>query len=160
MGNTYLAKDPTYFTLSPQALKYAQVGAEAMGYRNAILRMGSDDVKDAPVVVMLYMPPGAVLPRHAHECHRVEVIVRGSMLTEDGMWLNPGDVRTSAPGEAYGPHTAGPLGVLSAEIFSNTAGVDGVFPADLPREHQENLARAGVAVNAWMQSKSASPRDK
>jgi hypothetical protein len=156
MGKTYLASDPTYFSTAPPALKYAQIGAEAMGYRNAIFRMGSDDAEDAPAVVMLYLPPGAVLPRHAHDCHRIEVVVQGAMLTEDGQWLNPGDVRTSEPGEAYGPHTAGPRGVLSVEVFSNGGGVDAAFPTDLPPEHQENLARAGAAVRAWLQAKKPS----
>ena len=147
---SYAANDPAYFSISPADLKYAQIGAEAMGYRNAIFRMGPDDDKDAPAVVMLYLPPGGVLPRHSHACYRLEVVVQGSMQAEDGAWLHPGDVRTSAPGEPYGPHTAGPQGVLSVEVFSSGVGVDASFADDLPADHQASLARAAVAVEAWM----------
>ena len=33
MGKTYLASDPNYFSTAPESPKYAQIGAEAMGYR-------------------------------------------------------------------------------------------------------------------------------
>lgn len=141
MGETYRAWDAGYFSVAPDDLKYAQTGAEGMGLRNAIFRLG-DASPEAPVVVMLYMPPEAVLPRHAHACHRMEVVVQGSMLTEDGLWLTPGDVRLSAPGEFYGPHTAGPAGVLSVEIFSAGSGVDAAFPSDLPAAHAALLEKA------------------
>jgi len=141
MGETYRAFDPGYFSVAPADLKYAQTGAEGMGLRNAIFRLGGD-LREAPVVVMLYMPPQGVLPRHAHACHRMEVVVQGSMLTEDGLWLTPGDVRLSAPGEFYGPHTAGPAGVLSVEIFSAGGGVDAAFPSDLPAAHLALLEKA------------------
>ena len=154
---SYQTSDPAYFSVSPDDLKYAQIGAEVMGYRNAIFRMGPEENKDAPAVVMLYLPPGAVLPRHAHECYRLEVVVQGSMLAEDGVWLHPGDVRTSAPGEMYGPHTAGAQGALSVEVFSSGAGVDASFAPNLPPEHQANLARAAVAVEAWMKGRTACP---
>ena len=153
MGKTYLVSDPAYFSVAPDGLKYAQIGAEAMGYRNAIFTMG-DDGENAPAVVMLYLPPGAVLPRHAHDCHRLEVVVQGSMQAEDGLWLKPGDIRTSEPGEAYGPHTAGPTGVLSVEIFSSTTGVDAHFDSDLPEAHTDNLKRAQAAVEAWMRGQA------
>lgn len=149
----YPASDPAYFSIAPEDLKYAQIGGEAMGYRNAIFRMGPDGSKDAPAVVMLYLPPGAVLPRHAHACYRLEVVVQGSMLAEDGVWVHPGDVRTSAPGEMYGPHTAGPQGVLSVEVFSSCAGVDATFADNLPAAHQAGLERAAVAVAAWMKER-------
>lgn len=148
MGKTYLSNDPGYFSVAPEDLEYARVGAEAMGYRSAIFKVGADEAENPPAVVMLYLPPGAVLPRHAHDCYRLEVVVQGSMQTEDGMWLESGDVRTSDPGEAYGPHTAGPTGVLSVEIFSHTAGMDAEFAPDLPPEHVEILARARAATQA------------
>src|SRR5205085_11291551 len=65
MGETYRASDSGYFSVAPEDLKYAQTGAEGMGLRNAIFRLGEVSPA-APVVVMLYMPPNAVLPRHAH----------------------------------------------------------------------------------------------
>jgi hypothetical protein len=104
------------------------------------------DAWDAPAVVMLEMPPNYVLFRHAHICHRFEVVVRGS-LEADGRILGPGDVMTARPGELYGPHTAGPDGCTTAEVFGSHDGVyrvlaesggavrefdfrEGEFPAD------------------------------
>ena len=77
---------------------------------------------DAPAVVMLDMPPNYVLFRHAHICHRFEVVVKGS-LEAGGRILGPGDVMTARPGELYGPHTAGPDGCLTAEVFGSHEGV-------------------------------------
>jgi anti-sigma factor ChrR (cupin superfamily) len=78
---------------------------------------------DSPAVVLLEMPPGYVLFRHAHVCHRFEVVVKGS-LEAGGRMLGPGDVMTAAPSEMYGPHTAGPDGCTTAEVFGT---LDGVF---------------------------------
>jgi anti-sigma factor ChrR (cupin superfamily) len=77
---------------------------------------------DAPAVVMLEMPPNYVLFRHAHICHRFEVVVKGT-LEADGRTLRPGDVMTARPGEMYGPHTAGPEGCTTAEVFASLEGV-------------------------------------
>jgi hypothetical protein len=84
-----------------------------------------DDVEapEAPAVVMLEMPPGYVLFRHAHLCHRFEVVVKGSMRAGDRT-LVPGDVMVAKPGEWYGPHIAGPEGCTTAEVFGT---LDGVF---------------------------------
>jgi anti-sigma factor ChrR (cupin superfamily) len=86
--------------------------------------LGDDpEDRDLPAVVMLDMPPGYVLFRHAHVCHRFEVVVKGS-LTAGERTLVPGDVMTARPGEWYGPHVAGPDGCTTAEVFGT---VDGVF---------------------------------
>lgn len=77
---------------------------------------------DAPAVVMLVMPPHYVLFRHGHICHRFEVVVKGS-LEAGGRILGPGDTMTAQPGELYGPHTAGPEGCTTAEVFSRHEGV-------------------------------------
>jgi hypothetical protein len=91
---------------------------------------------DAPAVVMLDMPPDYVLFRHAHICHRFEVVVKGSMRAGDRT-LVPGDVMLAKPGEFYGPHVAGPEGCTTAEVFGT---LDGVFrvlagPDERPREY-------------------------
>ena len=97
----------------------------------------SDDQQalDAPAVVVLEMPPNYVLFRHAHICHRFEVVVKGS-LEAGGRILQPGDVMTAAPGELYGPHTAGPEGGTTVEVFGSLEGVFRVTAetADGPRE--------------------------
>jgi anti-sigma factor ChrR (cupin superfamily) len=68
------------------------------------------------------MPPNATIPRHAHLCERFEIILEGSLLVEDGVLLGPGDVMVARSGEQYGPHTAGPDGCRTLEVFSRLAG--------------------------------------
>ncbi|ATE65809.1 cupin domain-containing protein [Rhizorhabdus dicambivorans] len=76
---------------------------------------------NAPAVTCLRMEPGFVLPRHAHDCHRFEIIVKGS-LTVEGRVLRPGSVMISEPGVVYGPGVAGPEGCTTFEIFSTHHG--------------------------------------
>jgi hypothetical protein len=110
----------------------------------------SDDPEwwDAPAAVVLEMPPNYVLFRHAHICHRFEVVVKGT-LEAGGRRLGPGDVMTARPGEMYGPHTAGPDGCTTVEVFGTLEGVfrvlsdsrDGVREFDfrlgeLPEDYQ------------------------
>lgn len=102
---------------------------DATGTRMFVL---ADDPNswDSPAVVMLQMPPNYVLFRHAHICHRFEVVVKGS-LEAGGKIFRPGDVMTAEPGELYGPHTAGPDGCTTAEVFGSLEGVFRVH-ADSP----------------------------
>jgi len=71
-----------------------------------------------PTVVALRMGPSWVLPRHAHDCYRFEIVTHGTLNVGDRI-LKPGDVMISEPGIAYGPHIAGPEGCTTFEIFSN-----------------------------------------
>jgi hypothetical protein len=100
-------------------------------------------------VVVLDMPPNYVLFRHAHPCHRFEVVVKGSMRSGDAV-LRPGDVMTASPGEWYGPHIAGPDGCTTVEVFATLEGVFRVLAesdegpreydfrsGELPRDYQE-----------------------
>lgn len=95
-----------------------------------------EDEWDAPAAVILEMPPGYVLFRHAHICHRFEVVVKGS-LEAGGRTLGPGDVMTAKPREMYGPHTAGPEGCTTVEVFGSLEGVFRVIAdtAQGPREY-------------------------
>lgn len=72
-------------------------------------------------VTPLRMRPGYVLPRHAHDCYRMEVIILGSMDVGDRV-LEPGDVMFTEPGVLYGPHVAGPDGCITFEICSDFKG--------------------------------------
>lgn len=92
------------------------------GHGTRVFVLDDDEAWDAPAVVMLEMPPNYVLFRHAHVCHRFEVVVKGT-LEADGRTLGPGDVMTARPGELYGPHVAGPEGCTTAEVFSSHEGV-------------------------------------
>jgi hypothetical protein len=73
---------------------------------------------NAPVVKFLRMDPGYVLPRHGHNCYRVEIVVQGSMDVGDRI-LRAGGIMFSEPGMLYGQHVAGPEGCTTVEIFSN-----------------------------------------
>lgn len=72
---------------------------------------------NAPAVTPLRMAPGYILPRHAHDCYRFEIVVRGSLNVGDEV-LTPGSVMISEPGVLYGPHIAGPEGCVTFEFFS------------------------------------------
>ena len=121
------------------------VGAEATGVRLAHFVM-SDDPNDmeAPLASIFYMRPNFVLPKHDHDCHRVEVVIDGSVRIGDKI-LRAGDVSVSRPGEAYGPHIAGPTGVLTVEIFSRQKGL-------APNTHVEKWTDEARAEGAKFQA--------
>jgi hypothetical protein len=126
----HLNRGPDFFeTITPDAMRWSTHGTRAMGegwdLGSVVLADEVDD--EAPVASLLRLPPGARLPRHAHECHRMEVVVSGSIDVGGGIVLRPGDVSVSRPGEFYGPHVAGPEGSLSVEIFSRCAGLPPLF---------------------------------
>lgn len=112
--------------------------------------MGSEG-ENAPVAVLLDMPPNGVLPRHGHDTYRVEVVVRGSMTLPDGRVLTPGDVMVTPPGDFYGPHVAGSDGVLTVEVF---AAASGLAPHADPDETDplilELLEQGGKKINAGL----------
>lgn len=118
----------TFWRNSPAHLAYTQVFAEAVEHHVASWVLGDDpDDPEAALALLMDLPPGWVLSRHSHDCHRFEVVIRGEMIVE-GAVLKAGDVSTSRPGESYGPHMAGPEGCLSLEMFSRQAGM-------LPEQH-------------------------
>ena len=94
-------------------------------------------------VMLLRLPPGHVLERHAHDTHRMEVVVSGSVITADGHELRSGDVFTSGPGEFYGPLTAGPEGCTSVEIFGDIQGMAPRASSDASPEHAAVIASIG-----------------
>jgi hypothetical protein len=102
------------------------MGASA-NMKFAPVHLGDESDPKAPVAALLELPPGGVLPEHAHDCWRFEVVIKGSWIDTDGGVILPGDVRISKPYEFYGPFTAGPDGSLSLEIFSS-ADRDTIWP--------------------------------
>jgi hypothetical protein len=70
---------------------------------------------------VIEMAPGGVIAHHAHDCERLEIIVRGSLELPDGTMLGPGDVMVAKPWEFYGPHIAGPDGCVTFEVFSKAS---------------------------------------
>lgn len=119
----HLIEDDGFWSQAPDHLTWTQVFAEAVGHRVASFVLG-DDPQDpeATLALLMDLPPHWVLERHSHDCHRFEVVIRGSMIV-DGSVLRPGSVSTSRPGESYGHHQAGPEGCLTLEMFSRQAGM-------------------------------------
>jgi hypothetical protein len=86
--------------------------------------LNKNEDMSAPAAFFLQMPPGYVLSRHGHPCERFEVVIKGSLDVGDGRTAYPGDIFTAEAGTLYGPHTAGPEGCTTIEIFSK---VDAMF---------------------------------
>jgi hypothetical protein len=145
--------DPAFWRIAPEALQYTSVFAEAVDHRVASFVLGEDDDAEAPLALFMNLPPGWVLDRHAHDCHRFEVVIEGSMIVGGGAVLGPGDVHTSTPGEQYGPHMAGPDGVLTLEIFSRQAGLHP--DRETPHEADAKI----VALIEQLRAGTVSPED-
>jgi hypothetical protein len=155
MPSLHFVDEPGFFEHGPQSIEWLRIGTEAVGSRIANFVLSDDqEDPDAPVASLLFLPPNYRLPRHAHACHRAEIIVRGSLRVGDRI-LHPGDVSISGPHEAYGPHIAGPTGSLSVEIFTKASAVQPEIEGE-PDEHDlAELARFQAAVDAWREKTSA-----
>ncbi|HEV8296700.1 MAG TPA: hypothetical protein VGQ20_05385 [Acidimicrobiales bacterium] len=125
----FSCNDEGFWDIGPESLRWMKVLAEAINVKFARFPLGDPDDDATPFASVLAMPPNYELWRHKHDCHRVEVVVSGSLQVGDRV-LHPGDVMTSTPGEAYGPHVAGPEGSVTVEIFSNRRGVSFEFDAN------------------------------
>lgn len=116
--------DPDFWNHVPapylQPLVDACLPYEGMGYR--MFALGDPNDPETPAVVLFKAPPGYVLPRHSHDCHRLEVVIAGSLTDEHGDQLHAGSIATAVPHEMYGPSVAGADGWISAEFFSRLAG--------------------------------------
>src|SRR4051794_21156067 len=91
-----------------------QGGLDGLAVANFVLGQPEEN---APAAAILRLDAGHVLARHAHNCYRLEVVIRGSMTAGDRV-LKPGSIMFSKPHEFYGPHVAGPDGCTTVEIFS------------------------------------------
>jgi len=122
----FKVSDPDFFdAITPEEMRWTgQATREVMpGWDLGSIVLGDDSSDpNVPVASMLKIAAGDTLPKHAHDCFRVEVIVQGSITLPGGDVLTSGDVMFSRPGEFYGPHIAGPDGCLSVEIFSAARG--------------------------------------
>lgn len=140
-------KDPGFWDMEPSYLKSVQDACRPFGLNILHFVMGDPDSAATPVAALLEMPPGYVLPRHAHPVARFEVVVQGT-LDAGGRVLGPGDVMVSPAGEFYGPHTAGPNGCTTVEFFSSITGTGNVV-YDTPEGAQPaNYRDAGSPRNA------------
>lgn len=105
---------------------FAEVMAAAGRDASAIplWHLGTADDLSNPAALLLQMPPGYTLFRHGHPCQRFEVVIQGSLDVGDGRTATVGDIFTADAGTLYGPHTAGPEGCTTIEVFS---AVEGMF---------------------------------
>jgi hypothetical protein len=76
-----------------------------------------------PAAFFLKMPPNYTLFRHGHPCQRFEIVIQGSLDIGDGRVASVGDTFTADAHTLYGPHTAGPEGCTTIEIFSALEGM-------------------------------------
>ena len=128
--------------MTSQGFEFSRDIAHEQGIDLGVVVLG-DKAANPPSVMLLELPPGHVLEKHAHNTHRMEVVVRGTMITPDGKELRAGDVSTSAPGEFYGPLTAGSEGCLSIEIFGDVRGMVPQAPGDASPEHAALVSSIG-----------------
>jgi anti-sigma factor ChrR (cupin superfamily) len=113
--------DPNYWQ-APERFRALFEKVQSFGLRASYFPLGDPDKDTTPVAVVVEMPPGFTIMRHAHPCDRFEVIVRGTLKDGDRT-LRPGDVMTSKAHEMYGPKTAGKDGCTTIEVFGTAPGV-------------------------------------
>lgn len=101
----------------PEEFKRIVNARSVDGLNFSFFEMGARE-DNPPVVAPLRLEPGYVLPRHAHDCYRCEIIIQGSLDIGDKI-LRAGDMMFSNPRVLYGPHVAGPEGCITIEIFSS-----------------------------------------
>ena len=107
----------------PQWLQESLAGTVLAGATMPLWMLDTTEDLSAPAAFMLKMPPGYRLFRHGHRCERFEVVVQGTLDVGDGRTAVAGDVFTAPAGTLYGPHTAGPDGCTTIEIFSALEGM-------------------------------------
>ncbi len=121
MADYSMDEDPEYWQ-APARFRALFDKVRSFGVNASYFPLGDADNDGTPVAVVVEMKPGFVIMRHAHPCDRFEVIVRGTLETEDRV-LRAGDVMVSKAGELYGPKTAGKDGCTTVEVFGTAAGV-------------------------------------
>jgi hypothetical protein len=130
----------TFPSEAPRWFGEALAGSAIPGAVMPVWLLDKTEDMSAPAAFLLRMPPGYRLFRHGHPCERFEVIVQGSLDVGDGRTAKPGDIFTAEAGALYGPHTAGPEGCTSIEVFS---AVEGMFRL-LYEDEQGRIAEADV----------------
>jgi hypothetical protein len=128
------------------------------GIGTGFFALGEVGDVETPGVVMLKLDPKHVLERHAHDCFRFETVVSGSLYVGDKV-LGPGDAMTALPGQQYGPHTAGPDGVITCEVFSRfSAAYQPLFEAPDGSIRQYDFLRGDVpADEVWEWNRRDAP---
>jgi len=103
-----------------------------------------------PAAYFLKMPPNYTLFKHGHPCQRFEIVIQGSLEIGDGRTATVGDTFTADAYTLYGPHTAGPEGCTTIEIFSAVEGMFRLLYEGPNGEILEADAREGVVPPAYV----------
>jgi anti-sigma factor ChrR (cupin superfamily) len=117
----HITTDADYWNRIPADLRPLLETSNAQGLTVTMHVLGDSSDENAPSVMVIKMPPGWVLPAHAHVADRLEVVLEGSIMAGDRV-LRPGDIMTAGNGEVYGPHEVGPEGCTTLEVFSSRRG--------------------------------------
>ena len=81
-----------------------------------LVRNGTPDDEDAPMVVRSTFAPGTRVEAHTHDSDYMEIILEGSEEVTR-QWRHAGDITIVKGGTVYGPLIAGPEGVTKLIIF-------------------------------------------
>jgi hypothetical protein len=103
-----------------------------------------------PAAFFLKMPPNYTLFRHGHPCQRFEIVIQGSLELGDGRTASVGDTFTADAYTLYGPHTAGPEGCTTIEVFSALEGMFRLLYEGDDGEMLEADARKGEVPPAYV----------
>jgi hypothetical protein len=117
----HFTTDRDYWNRIPADLQPLLETSDAQGLTVTMHVLGDSSDEDAPAVMVIKMPPGWVLPAHAHVADRLEVVLEGSIEAGDRV-LGPGDIMTARNRQVYGPHQVGPEGCVTLEVFSSRRG--------------------------------------
>jgi len=138
------AESPTWFVealasthLDPETLPLWFLGPDELGWK-------------CPAALLLTMPAGYTLFRHGHPCRRFEIVVRGSLELGDGQVASVGDTFTADPHTLYGPHTAGPEGCTTIEVFSAVEGMFRLLSEDEDGRVTETDSRLGQRAPGYV----------
>lgn len=151
----HFANEPGFFeNITPEHLQATRAIAQEFGIDLGSIVMSEDPTDgDAPAVMILRLPPGGRIDRHEHGCHRVEIVLHGSLQTADGQTLQPGDLAVTPPGSFYGPFIAGPQGSVTVEIFGKASGLTNIR---YDEQDPESAAR-GAQILERLRSAEAAP---
>jgi len=115
------------------------------GCRWARFILGNREDVHAPQIWIVELPPNYTVPRHYHNVHRLEIMLKGSYRL-DGEERGPGAITLFPAGEMYGPVEIGSEGGITMEVFSDSSNLGAIFAEEPPTEVVANLVAMGLEV--------------
>jgi hypothetical protein len=139
--SAYRIDQEDYWDHYPAGLKGMRDVVAAQGMRITVHVLGDPSNEQAPTAIVLKMPPNCDVPRHAHDCERLELVLEGTIGSGDWM-LGPGDIMKPGYRRPYGPFRTGPEGCTTVEFFSTRAGAHAML-----FEGPDGMNRVDLASN-------------